>query len=501
MIKTAFRQFLTYGIGSIAESALGFILLPLYLRFFDPSEYGVISMLVVVVSLVSLFANVGIQSALFMLYYEADESKRKKLVGTTFFWCFLGAIVGGAVLYTQASWLSGTLFHTADYAYAFKVVAGFFFFSMLLTVPFTVLRLEKRAGAYVGLSIAKFGIDFGLKFYFIAFLARGIEGYFESGIIAVAVALCFLLPFTLRYVSFSISTSYLRQLLRLGFPFIFSTISAWALNVSDRFILNYFHGQAAVGIYSLANSLASVFNILLYAPLGLFWAPFFLSYASENSEEDTRRLFVTAMKYFPLAGAALLLAISLGCADVLRIFYVQFGAQEGYLQAAALTPLLTFALFLLFMSGRFGNPLFVIKRPEFFAIGGGIAAAVNIGLNFVFIPKFGALGATLTTVIAYGLHLALFYRWSMRLYPVDYHLRMLITRGLAVSAIAFIIPWMIEISQPWASFFVKEIVGLGIFGSLIWFVSKILSRDEKRSILGHLPERVRKIAVRLLDGA
>jgi len=497
-MKTSLKQFLTYGAGTVAQSALGLILLPLYLHFFAPSEYGVIGILTIVVSLASLFANVGIQSALNMLYYEADESKRKKLVGNTFLWCFLGAIIGGAVLYTQASWLSEALFHTADYAYAFRLVAGFFFFSMLQNVPLGVLRLEKRAGAYVGLSLARFGIDFGLKFYFIASLSRGIGGYYESGILASVVTLCFLLPLTFKYVSLSINTSYLKRLLQLGFPFVFSTISAWALNVSDRFILNYFHGQAAVGIYSLANSLASVFLILLVTPLGLFWVPFFLSYASEKSKEETKRLFTTAMKYFPLAGAALLLAVSLGAGDVLRIFYVQFGAQEGYMQAAVLTPLLTFALFLLFMSGRFGNPMSVIKRPEFFAIGGGIAAAVNIGLNFIFIPRFGALGAALTTIIAYAVHLALFYRWSMRLYPVNYHLRPLITRGLLFFAVAFIISWRIEINQPWVSLFVKEIVGLGIFGSLIWFVSKILSRDDKHNLLAYLPEKMQGPITRLL---
>ena len=57
MIKDALRQFLTYGAGSIAQSALGFILLPIYLRFFEPAEYGVISLLLVGISLITLFAN------------------------------------------------------------------------------------------------------------------------------------------------------------------------------------------------------------------------------------------------------------------------------------------------------------------------------------------------------------------------------------------------------------------------------------------------------------
>ncbi len=242
-----------------------------------------------------------------------------------------------------------------------------------------------------------------------------------------------------------------------------------------------------------------MFLVLLHVPLGLFWAPFFLSYASKNSMEETKRLFVTAMKYFSLAGAGLLLAVTLGAADVLRIFHVQFGAQEGYLQAAMLVPLLTLSLFIYFVSERFGDPMAVIKKPKFFAIGGSIAAGVNIGLNFVLIPRFGALGATLTTIIAYGVHLALFYRWSLQHYPVDYGLRRLAGRTALAFAAALLLGWNIGMSHPWGSLIAKEAAGLAAFGLLIWFPSNILSRGERHSLLTYLPQKGLGAITRLLD--
>lgn len=497
MIRDALKQVFTYGAGSIAQTALGFILLPLYLRFFEPSEYGVISLLLVAISLLTLFANVGIVSGLFMLYYEAEASERKKLVGNTWLWYLLGATLGGVILFTQASALSQLLFHTVDYSYPIRLVGVFFFFSLLQNIPLTILRLEKKAGHYVGFSIAKFAVDFGLKFYLIAFLARGIGGYFESGIIANIVILCSILPFTLKYVSFSLNTSYLKRLLRLGFPFVFSTIAVWTLGMSDRLILNYFRGAAEVGIYSLAYTFANLLNVFLYTPFGLFWTPFFLSYAAERSTENTRILVEKAMRYTFIVGGMLYLAITLGCGDVLLVFRDLFSAKEGYFMAARLVPLLALGPFFYFLHGRFASPLFVVKRPEFVARASLIAAATNLGLNFLLIPRFGAFGAALTTAIAYALYMVLTYIWAQRLYPVNYHLWGL-AKGFLFLVVAFVIGWQIEIAQPWASLFARVIAGVVVFALPIWFISGILTKDERRRLLACLVNGRKKLAAILL---
>jgi len=497
MIKDTLKQIFTYGAGSIAQTALGFILLPLYLRFFEPSEYGAISILLIAISLLTLFANVGIASALFMLYYEAKGSERKKLVGNTWLWYLLGATLGGVILFTQAHSLSKLLFHTVDYAYPIRLVGVFFFFSLLQNIPLTILRLEKKAGHYIGFSLLKFAVDFGLKFYLIAFLARGIGGYFESGVIANIVILCAILPFTLKYVSFSVNISYLKRLLRLGVPFVFSTIAVWTLGMSDRLILNYFRGAAEVGIYSLAYTFASLFNIFLYSPFGLFWAPFFLSFASERSTEDVKILFSKAMKYLFILSGMLYLAISLGSGDVLLIFRDLFAAKEGYLEAARLVPLLTLGPFFHFLHGRFSSPLSVVKKPKYIAIASCIAAATNLGLNFLLIPRFGAFGAALTTAIAYAIFMVLTYIWAQRLYPVNYHLWGL-AKGFLFIIVAFIIGWQIGIAQPWASLFTRVIVGVVAFALPIWFISGILTKDERDSLLAYLVNGRKKLATILL---
>ena len=485
MIRDALKQVFTYGAGSIAQSALAFILLPLYLRFFEPSEYGVISLLLVVISLLTIFANVGMVSGLYMLYYEAEAGERKKLACTTWLWYLFGASAGAAVLVIGAPHFSQLLFQTGDYAYAIGLLGVFFFFSLLQDIPLTIFRLEKKAVHYVAFSLLKFAIDFGLKFLFIASLGRGVGGYFESGIITSIVVFGSVLPFTLKYVTLSFNSQYFKRLLRLGFPFIFSTLAVWTLDMSDRLILNHFSGAAEVGIYSLAYNFASLFTIVLYAPFGLFWTPFFLSLAAEKPTEDIRRLFEKVIRYMFILSGMLYLGISLGAGDVLRIFTGLFSAQEGYLTAAKLVPLLTLGPFFYFLNGLFAGPLFVVKRPKFVARASLIAAGVNLGLNFLLIPRFGALGAALTTVFAYALFMGLVYRWSHRLYHVNYQLWGL-AKAFLFLIVAFAVGWQIEIAQPWVSLFTRVIVGVALFALLSWFISGILNKYERRELLTHV---------------
>jgi O-antigen/teichoic acid export membrane protein len=497
MIKDALKQFFIYGAGSSAQAALGFVLLPLYLRFFEPSEYGIISLFMVTVSLLTVFASAGMVSALHRLYFEAKEEDRKRLAFTTWFWYLLMGGLFGLIIFVNAVPISQHIFSRVELAYPIGLLGIYLFIFLLREVPLNLFRLEKKAGHYVGFSLAGFAIDFGLKLYFIAFLERGIAGYFESGIIAWTIILFSMLPFTLKYVNLSLSRGYLKELLRLGSPFILSGIAVWVLQVSDRYILEFFRGEAAVGIYHVGYTFANLFNVFMFSPSGLFWSPFFFSYAAERSTKETKRLLNRSLVYFFLAGGVLYLLISLGCADVLRIFTFLFATREGYWQAATLVPLLALGPFLYLLCRQASSALLMAKKPEFTAIALAIAAGFNLGLNFIFIPKFGALGAAITTALAYALSLGLCYWWAGRIWPVKHEWKRL-AKGFLFLAIAFIIGWMITISQPWASLFARVIAGVVVFALLSWFVSNLLNRDEKRKFLTYLTDWRRRLVAVLL---
>jgi O-antigen/teichoic acid export membrane protein len=72
-----------------------------------------------------------------------------------------------------------------------------------------------------------------------------------------------------------------------------------------------------------------------------------------------------------------------------------------------------------------------------------IAAVVNLGLNFWFIPRWGIVGAGLTTVIGYALLLWLGWLNAQRSYPVPYDWRRVGKVAAVVTAYLVASEWVI----------------------------------------------------------
>ncbi|PIP19302.1 MAG: hypothetical protein COX41_03605 [Candidatus Omnitrophica bacterium CG23_combo_of_CG06-09_8_20_14_all_41_10] len=86
--------------------------------------------------------------------------------------------------------------------------------------------------------------------------------------------------------------------------------------------------------------------------------------------------------------------------------------------------------------------------------------------------------------------------WAQRIWPVNHDWKGL-SKGLLLGGIVFIIGWNIKINQPWLSLFTKVIVGIALFGLLIWFASDILTRAEQHKFLTYLIDGRKRLATAL----
>lgn len=478
MLKSVLSKFLTYGLGNILQSALRILLLPLYMRFFAPDEYGVISSLTVTYTLLGLLANAGIMNGLFRLYYEREGAARRELVGTTWLWYAAVACASGLVLFTQAPLFSQWLFQRSGVEAPIRLLGIMFVFTQLQQVPFSLLRLEKKAGLYVIFSLSLFLFDFVAKLISIVLLQRGVVGFFESSAVASALTAGLMLPFALKYAALRFDLSVFKQLLRLGLPYIFSGVAMWALEVSDRLLLLRFAGEAAVGIYSLAYSFAQIFKIVLATPASLLIDPFFFGYAAKNPAIEVKALLRRLVVYYCLAGSVAYLIIALGSGELVRTAIASLGAHERYLEAVQLVPIITLSYLLYFatISGSLAGLL--IKRPEVTSIVFIVAALSNVGLNLVFMPRWGTWAAAIDTVAAYLLMDILLYAVMEKIFPVGHQWKALFMLSGCL-ALAFAIGWCIKFDPPLVSLFVKVPVGVLTFTLLVFLSGNILTPPEK----------------------
>src|SRR5262245_35725738 len=86
-----------YGVGDVATNIVSFLLLPIYVRFLSPEDYGVISLLLTIEAASKILFRWGVDASFMRLYYDCrDERERQCLASTIFF--FLAALNGVLLL-------------------------------------------------------------------------------------------------------------------------------------------------------------------------------------------------------------------------------------------------------------------------------------------------------------------------------------------------------------------------------------------------------------------
>lgn len=480
MLVRIIKKFFVYGLGATLQSALSLILLPLYLGYFAPDEYGVIAILTVVASVVSLIAGAGVSNALFRLYYELKGSERSELIGSVYLWSIAAGLLTGGFVWIFAEPVSKLLFGSPEYQYLVRLVASTIPFIMLQSLPLNLLRLEERAGAFVSLSLFVFFTDFSLKLLFIVTLDRGMGGYFESGLLSALSIVLLTAPLVAKLISFKVDFALIRKVLRLGSPYILSGLALWTLDLSDRVLLGIFGSEASVGIYALAFQLSYIYVIILSKPVSLLLDPFFFSSAAERKPEDVKTLLRKTMRYAAMIGGSAYLAIVLSNRDMLRLLESLISIDPNYSLASKFIPLLAAGPFLYFMANHSGLVLLYVEKPEKISICTTYAALANLLFNIAFIPLIGIWAAACSTLAAHLLHTVLLYSKAEKLFFVGYDWRE-IGRYIIYLLVGLAMGTSFNLNEPISSAVTKVVVGLGTYIALCCTDLLIKNRLRARS--------------------
>jgi O-antigen/teichoic acid export membrane protein len=210
-----------------------------------------------------------------------------------------------------------------------------------------------------------------------------------------------------RDLSLSFSAAELRGMLSFGVPLIFGQISFHLFMMIDRFFLGRYALPRELGAYSMANTLVSVVTILVTVPFSQVWTVMRFSVMNEEGAEE---YYSRVLTYILFVSMFFALCISAVAGDGLTLY-----SLRGYWSAANIIPLLALAAVLDCASRVLNVGITLKKRTIFAPIVIIVALMVNIGLNFLLIPRYGSMGATIATLLSYLVFCALRY-WASNLF-------------------------------------------------------------------------------------
>lgn len=398
------NNFSIYFLGLIFSGLISFATIPLIVKYYGIEGYGTFSLVQNVILVLISFGggwlnqcvlrfndySTNFKFTIFQLYFVVflplsllcfviltlmEAGILISILGTSTM--FLGSLVALSIVFYQSKF-------NARISFYFDFIRIFIFVLMVLTFNFVLYHIP---------SLQRLMLSFFISYLISFFFLLRIDFKF----LKISVGL-FIKKFNKDYFIFLYKQN--SHLFNYGWPLaLWFTVSS-LLNVSDRYIIDYYLTDKELGIYSAIYDLLYKGVSLLYAPILVAGFPIMTQkYNSGNKKEAFQ--FLKKLILFEIF-------IFLGIA------IVGFFSKSFFIEHVVGIPVTidSFELVMPIICGAFVWQLaMLIHKPLEFELKTKImlcfiilSLLVNIALNLVFIPKMGITFAAYSTLIS-----ALFY--------------------------------------------------------------------------------------------
>lgn len=412
-LKSLVKNTAIYNSGEMLTKAIAFLLIPVYTRFLNPGDYGLISIISTTTYLLLICYGMGLGSAAMRFYYDYKEERQaKEYFGSVLSFLLVSTLAFSVFLERAGYRFSHLLFPSIPFDPYIKIAIWTTFFQCLSPFVFALCRVKEQAFKFVIFSITAFLIEIGLVIYFVVFLKQGAFGKIIATLIAngliYIISLFILLNYSILSLRFSFSKIW--DSLKFGLPLLPHTMAHWALKLSDRFILQKFSTLREVGLYSLGYNLGMIL-FLFTASFNNAWAPFLF----KNAQTMPKKVFAKIGLVYCFTVIFIGLFLSIFSKELLILI-----STPKYYDAHTVIPFVVAGYVVQGFYLMSVNQLFYLKQTKYLPFATIISALVNIALNFLFVPKYGMMAAAVNTFIAYLILFILIFIYSQKYFPIHY---------------------------------------------------------------------------------
>ena len=435
-LKKLAGQTVIYGLSSVVGRLLNYLLVPLYTRYFLPSEYGVVTELYAYVAFLVVILTYGIETAFFR--YSQKVPNKKSVYSTALISLLITSCIFVSIIYFNASPISNWLQYPEfpEYIRWFAIIIGL---DAVSAISFAKLREQNKASRFALLRLLNIFINIGLNLFFIIYCPYALEkglssvefvnsvyssdigvGYiFIANLIASVVTFLMLLPEMIKSV-WIFDKSLWKQMMIYGLPLLIAGLAGMTNETIDRILLKHLlpsnvNSSSELGLYGAFYKL-SILMILFIQTFRFAAEPFFFA---QEKEKNARKVYADVMKYFVIITSFIFLSVSLFYDFIILFLGENYHDPRGF---KVVSILLAANLFL----GIYYNLSIWYKLSEKTKYGAYLSmfgAVITLCLNFILIPKIGFVGSAWATLICYVSMTVASYYLGRKYYKIPYPLK------------------------------------------------------------------------------
>jgi O-antigen/teichoic acid export membrane protein len=374
-----------YLAGLVLMGVASIILLPLYMRYLNPAQFGLYALVEVSSLALIAIAGLGFNTGYLKWHAEEDGKNGSRLMGSMLVTNGATALVmGGALAVAVRSDAGARLLGGPTREFAWLLMPLVLFEGVCASFE-THLRAERRPAAISVAAVVRLVAIALLSIWLMAFQHRGLAGLFQGRVLGDLIGVFAIALYCRRDLSLRFSRHFSIPMLRYGMPLVVISLMVLGLDATGRYLLNTYSTLDQVGLYAAGIKISNLMRILFVAPLAAAWGGLLFQIAKKPKAPF---IFSKLFGYIFLFASAIAVTLALLTPALFAVF-----SAPAYRPAMALVPWLLLVQVVSITQYPISTGMYVGNATRWLIPIYGTGFALNVAIGRLLIPRYGMYGA------------------------------------------------------------------------------------------------------------
>ncbi len=409
------------------NTGIAFLTVPIFTRILNTNDYGIINTYASWVGVTSLILGLALHMAVRSAFVDFEEQIEDFMSSISLLSIF-STIISAGIIFLVIKFIEidiqvHLVLLCILHGFSSSIISNY---SMFLMMKFKyktrtwLLILPNLIGNLFSIFIIIFVLESN------KYLGKIVPTALTSFVIAIIIII-----YTLSKSKEKCNISFWSYALKVSVPIIFHGLSLTILSQSDRIMITALYNASETGIYSVVYNISMIATVIGGSLEGV-WVPWFTT----NLKEKRLDLINDRVVNYIEVMTFVIIGILLISPEVINIM-----APKEYWIGKSIIPPFVLSSFTIFLYTLYVNVEHFYKKTRWIAMNTAIAAATNILLNLIFIPRYGMYAAAITTLVSYILSLFMHYRYARKINSALFDISLFIKPviSLIISIIAYYI--------------------------------------------------------------
>ncbi|MBS6628661.1 MAG: polysaccharide biosynthesis C-terminal domain-containing protein [Clostridiales bacterium] len=379
-----------FAIGTFSSKILSFLLMPFITKVMGTGEYGAADLVQQTANVLIPVVTLAVNSA--ALRFALDKAADKRDVFTT---GIRTTFVGFAIFLVFIPVFP--LIKVNDFVLGDYTLLIYLF--VLVSSMRQLCQQFVRGCGHVRLfaidGILATATNLGFTLLYLGVFHWGVTGYVMSIITSDALSVLFLFwrGHLASQIKWKGNNPIVRKnMLKYCIPLIPTIILWWIINVSNRYLVTYFIGLDANGLYTAASKIPNF--VVMFS--SIFIDAWQLSAVDEYDSEDRAKFFTNIFRIY--SGGVFTVASALILFDQ---FITTILVSDSYYTSWEYVPVLIIATTFSCLVNFLASIYMAEKKSVMSMVTAMLGAVMNVVVSLILIPRIGTVGAAVGTAVSF----------------------------------------------------------------------------------------------------